>query len=127
MGPTGLVYQYRRSSYGINNYLDAELTPGVKRYFKVNQVRQVSKVIHFLEMTETGSFAGADHPHVELWIGNIPVKASQNLEINQHGGPSKSWQGKATYGFLDGHAETLRFSSVYRSHTDNLFDPEVAK
>lgn len=118
---------YRRSSYGINEFLDKELCPWGGPYLKITQVRNSSSVIHFLEMAENGEFAGADHPHIDLWVGHIPAKAAGHLETNQHGGPPRSWDGLANYGFLDGHAESLRLREVYTNRQRNRFDPAVAQ
>jgi prepilin-type processing-associated H-X9-DG protein len=96
-------------------------------YRKISQIRNPSMTVQFLEMTETGDFAGADHPHVENWVSNIPFQAARNLQIDQHGGPRESWQSVANYGFLDGHAETLRFRDVFESFQKNRFDPAVAQ
>lgn len=118
---------FRRTSYGINNFLDRDLVPWGGPYEKINQIRRPSSTIQFLEMTETGEFAGADHPHVENWVSNVPVQAAKNIELHQHGGPPRSWNGLANYGFLDGHAETLRFRDAFRSMTENKFDPAIAR
>jgi prepilin-type processing-associated H-X9-DG protein len=80
-------------------------------------------------MAHVGKFAGADHPHIENWIGaNPPAIAATMLEINAHGRRPKSWESAANYGFLDGHAETLSFSQVFRDlRKFNRFDPALAR
>ena len=79
-------------------------------------------------MAYTGEYAGADHPHIENWGGtNKPANASTSMAIAAHGGPMRSFQSVANYGFLDGHAETLRFGDVFKSFYQNKFDPAVAK
>jgi prepilin-type processing-associated H-X9-DG protein len=84
--------------------------------------------VHFLEMAYTGDFAVADHPHVENWTGlNVPAVASTHVQIDAHGGPRTSWKSVANYGFLDGHAETLSFKSVFTDFKVNRFDPAVAQ
>jgi prepilin-type N-terminal cleavage/methylation domain-containing protein/prepilin-type processing-associated H-X9-DG protein len=126
--------EFRRTSYGINSLLDAELYPrGVPPwdmrapYLKINQVRHSSAVVHFVEMTQSGSFAGADHPHIENWTGpDIPAAAARHLQIDVHGGPKRHWQSLANYSFLDGHAESLRFNDVFESFERNKFDPGAA-
>jgi prepilin-type N-terminal cleavage/methylation domain-containing protein/prepilin-type processing-associated H-X9-DG protein len=115
--------QYRRSSYGINEFTDVDLIPWGGPYTRIEHYRRPGNVIHFMEMTEEGEYAGADHPHVYLWVGNVPAKAYQQLQTNQHGGPARSWSGRANYGFLDGHAETLRLDEVYTDKSRNRFDP----
>ena len=118
---------YRRTSFGINNFLDADVCPWGGPYKKISQVRNAAATIHFVEMAETGEFAGADHPHVENWVSNVPVQAARHLQIDQHGGKPRDWESVANYGFLDGHAETLRFGDVFRSFDRNRFDPAVAQ
>lgn len=132
------VDQYRRTSYGLNPFTDPEIYPaGIPPwdargpYHKINQIRRPSAVVHFIEMTETGDFAGADHPHVENWVAaglpdSPPVLAGRHLETHRHGGRRRTWGAVANYGFLDGHAETLRFRDVFESFTRNRFDPVVA-
>lgn len=116
---------YRRTSYGINDYLERTMNGG--KYVKIEQIRRPSATIQFLEMAYTGAFAAADHPHVEDWVSNIPVQASAQLQINAHGGPARSYKSCANYGFIDGHAERLTFGEVYASDTVNKFNPEVAQ
>ena len=126
--PTTLANpQWRRTSYGINNFLDRELCPWGGPYVKIEQVKKPAVVIQFVEMAYDGEFAGADHPHVELWGGNIPVQASKHLELGAHGGPQRGWDSVANYGFLDGHAETLPFRRVFTNFQNNHFDPAVAQ
>ncbi|HEX8341313.1 MAG TPA: type II secretion system protein [Tepidisphaeraceae bacterium] len=119
--------RFRMTSYGVNNYLDPAVCPSGGPYTKITQIRRSSSTIQFLEMTRFGDFAGADHPHVESWVGNVPAAAAKHLQIDAHGGPVKSWESRANYGFVDGHAETLRFGEVYRSIVTNKFDPAVAQ
>jgi prepilin-type N-terminal cleavage/methylation domain-containing protein len=129
--------QFRRTSYGINDFLDKDLCPWGPNfgnvppggaYVKVTQVPRSAATIQFVEMTWRGPFAGADHPHVENWVGNnVPNSASKNVQINAHGGDPHGWDAKASYGFLDGHAETLAFRDVFESIHKNKFDPWIAQ
>ncbi|HWP40012.1 MAG TPA: type II secretion system protein [Tepidisphaeraceae bacterium] len=120
----------RRSSYGINNFLDRELVPWGGPYVKINQIRRPAATVHFLEMAHEGEFAIADHPHVENWTGlNVPAVASRQVQINAHGPNAlrQSWKSLANYGFLDGHAETLPLGDVFTDFSRNRFDPAVAQ
>jgi prepilin-type N-terminal cleavage/methylation domain-containing protein/prepilin-type processing-associated H-X9-DG protein len=122
----------RRTSYGINNFLDRDLCPWGGPYLRITQIRSPAATIQFVEMARSGSFAAADHPHVENWDGSDPAlhaprNASNQLEINAHGNRPKSFESVANYGFLDGHAETLRFRDVYESKRRNRFDPAIAQ
>jgi prepilin-type N-terminal cleavage/methylation domain-containing protein/prepilin-type processing-associated H-X9-DG protein len=123
----GTAAQYRRSSYGINNFLDHDLCPWGGPYKKMNQIKHASATIQFIEMAETGEFAGADHPHVENWVSNVPVQAARHLQTHRHGGRPGTWDAVANYGFLDGHAEAMRFRDAFESLQKNQFDPAVAQ
>lgn len=118
--------QYRLTSYGLNEFLDKDLCPWGGPYAKITQIRHTSTTIQFMEMAEEGEYSGADHPHVDLWVGNVVAKAASMLEINQHGGPARSGNSRANYGFVDGHVETLSFADVYVDRQQNRFDPAVA-
>lgn len=121
--------QFRRSSYGVNNYL-TEVAP-LKKYRRLEQVPMPSATVHFVMMAFTGEFAAADHPHVEMWSlpGRpelAPRLAARQLQIDAHGGPPESLESRSNYGFLDGHAATSRFGEVYQGLERNRFDPEAA-
>jgi prepilin-type N-terminal cleavage/methylation domain-containing protein/prepilin-type processing-associated H-X9-DG protein len=122
--------QFRRTSYGVNNYL-TEVAP-TKHYRKLSQVPRPSATAHFLIMAFEGPFAGADHPHVESWMvpgqsDSPPVLAAKQIQTNAHGGRQQSWQARSNYGFLDGHADSMIFRDVYVNPKTNNFDPEVAQ
>jgi prepilin-type N-terminal cleavage/methylation domain-containing protein/prepilin-type processing-associated H-X9-DG protein len=120
--------ELRRTSYGINNFLDQSLVPWGGPYVKINQVRRPSATIQFVEMAWHGEFAVADHPHVENWAGLNPAgTANGHLQIDAHGGIRRTWSATANYGFLDGHAESLPFKSVFTDFKQNKFDPAVAQ
>jgi prepilin-type N-terminal cleavage/methylation domain-containing protein/prepilin-type processing-associated H-X9-DG protein len=120
--------QFRRTSYGVNNFLDPATAPWGGPYTKIEQIHRPWKIVHFVYMAETGEYAGADHPHVENWGGSRPpVMASRHLQINAHGGPPHDWNSVTNYGFLDGHAETLPFRSVFKDFKQNRFDPQLGR
>lgn len=120
--------QLRRTSYGINNFLDRELVPWGGPYGKINQISKPSFTIQFVEMAYTGEFSVADHPHIENWTGmNVPAIAAKHLQINSHGGPPRDWSGVSTYGFVDGHAEQLPLRAVFTNLQRNRFDPAIAQ
>lgn len=120
--------EYRRTSYGVNNYLSSAAP--FEPWLKIDLIPVPSANVHFLMMAELGEFAGADHPHVENW-GNgddSPFRAGRQVEINAWGGEPNTWEARANYGFLDGHAETRSFRQVYEDGFDkNQFDPDVAR
>ncbi len=118
--------KFRKTSYGINNALTRlkpALLPGI--YNRLEQVRRPSSTVHFVYMAHTGSFATADHPHIENWSAGAAAAATQ-LQIDAHGGPPASPSSITNYGFLDGHAETLEFKKVWTSMLVNKFRPDTA-
>ena len=122
--------QFRRTSYGVNNYL-TEVAP-TKPYRKLSQVPRPSATVHFLIMAFEGPFAGTDHPHVESWMvpgqpDSPPVIAARQIQTNAHGGREQSWEARSNYGFLDGHADSMKFRDVYVNPKTNNYDPEVAQ
>lgn len=120
--------EYRRTSYGVNNYTSSAAP--FQAWLQVDSVPSPSKTVHFLMMAELGEFAGADHPHVENWSAGGPYAAriaGGQVEINAHGGEPGTGSARANYGFLDGHAETVSFSEVYEDVERNQFDPEFAR
>jgi len=129
--------RFRQTSYGINNFLDLKLcpwgpgfgpVPAGGAYVKITQVRHPSMTVQFVEMAYEGSFSASDHCHMENWVGgNPPADAAQNLQTNAHGGAPRTWEARANYGFLDGHAENLPFKAVFESLHKNEFDPSVAQ
>lgn len=139
--------QRRRTSYGINSFLldagNGENPYGPapagfvgdwpggdgKAYNRAGRVKRHHATVQFLIMAYTGPFAGSDHPHVETWgtHPNPPTRAAQQVQINAHGGPAADWKSLSVYGYLDGHAEVNRFEEVFRSTTQNRFDPKIAQ
>lgn len=125
--------RYRTTSYGINNLVSPTHAPfGVKRIHKLNQVRKSSSVIHFVELAETGAYAGADHVHVQdfhnafvpqLTIGQI----DKQMPLGRHGGRPQSWAAILNFSFLDGHAESLAIRDAYSGPQANRFDPTLAR
>jgi len=118
--------RFRRTSYGVNNFLSTQTAPWGGPYKKLEHVPQPAATVHVLMMAFEGEFAGSDHPHVENWVSNIPVQAARHVQIHAHGGPPRSYDSVSNWGFLDGHAATLTFREVFVDFTDNHFDPQVA-
>ena len=133
----GTSDRYRRTSYGWNNYLSRTHSPtaAIDRTAaadRLSRVKSPSNTVHFLHMTGTGSFAGADHVHVEnWWIGDShpdapAILASNQVATNVVSGEAKSKDARSNYGFVDGHVETLSFKEVFATPDRNRFDPGVA-
>lgn len=124
--------RFRRTSYGINNYLTqyspkAAIDPA-KGARRLGNVRAPASTVHFLIMAFEGEYAGADHTHVETWelAPNAAVEAANQVQTNAVSGPPGDWRSTSNYGFLDGHAETLQFSGVFQDAAVNRFNPEVS-
>lgn len=121
----------RVTSYGMNNYLSRTYNPGISSrepYDRLEKVPVPDQTVQFLLMTEEGDFAVSDHTHIENWGSNPRAAgvASEQINIAAAGGKLKSPSALSNYGFLDGHARTLSFDSVYESFTVNKLNPEVA-
>lgn len=127
--PGAPVSQRRRTSYGVNNFLDPSLGQDLLNWRPTfARIPRPDATVHFLMMAFEGEFAGADHPHVEGWAGSNPQNtASEEVQINAHGGRLRNRGALSNYGFLDGHAEVAPFSRVFTSQSINRFDPVVAR
>lgn len=130
----GYIPPRRRStSYGINNYVSSTHAPfGVEIIKKITQVRRTSRIIQFAELAETGSYAGADHLHVDQFFfalaPNVTLtRIGQQMPLTRHGGKVGSWEARLNFSFLDGHAESLSIREVYTNPRINLFNPALAK
>ncbi len=123
----------RTTSYGVNNYVSPTHAPfGVEPVRYLTQVAQSSSVIHLGELTETGTYAGSDHFHVQEFYNALapPITIALidvQMCLGRHGGKAKSWDATLTFSFLDGHAETLSIRRVYTNPTVNLFIPTFVK
>lgn len=134
----------RWTSYGLNNYVTPSKHPPAsimrqKSYDALHLIPRPAATVHFLPMTlgdsdpitSSGTFARADHVHAEDWENAGPeaaaAYASTQSQLNLHAGKPESFEAKAGYGFLDGHAAVRSFGSLYRSFEDNCFYPETAK
>jgi prepilin-type processing-associated H-X9-DG protein len=88
-----------------------------------------SGIVQFAEVAEAGSYAGADHLHVETFqLAAAPspdvtiARIRQQMPLGRHGG-GDGWEAILNYAFLDGHAESLPINSVYESPAKNRFNP----
>ena len=128
--------RFRKTSYGWNNFLSRTHSPDAafdprSATDSLGKITRPSNVVHFLHMAGRGSFAGADHVHVENWWVNDalpdapPILASNQVETNIVGGVESTNSATSNYGFIDGHVETLPFNKVYIRPGNNRFDPKV--
>tara|TARA_R110000737_G_scaffold2923_2_gene8425 strand:- start:11762 stop:12508 length:747 start_codon:yes stop_codon:yes gene_type:complete len=131
--PNAPVKQRRVTSYGINNFLDTNTVPWGPNFripfsgYKMYTVPRPSMIVHFLHMAQEGDYAAADHPHIENWINHPSpaFKAQQQAQINAVAGEPGTNNAQSNWGFLDGHAESLRFDQVLTSIDKNRFDPDA--
>ncbi len=136
----------RWTSYGLNDFLtslgesfrDPRLGRQVQPYRTLHSVPRPTETIQFVMMTEghtpsSAGFAKSDHVHAFGWFdpGSGPETAARlaadEVETNAHGGERASLAARSTFGFVDGHAETLSFGDVWQDFWDNNFYPEVAR
>ena len=128
---------FRRTSYGVNNYLIPNPGPGITNpVVRFEQVPKPSSTVHFMYMSESDpTYAVSDHPHIEQWPTLAPLypnntagAAASQLETHAHGGVPGSWEAVTNYSYVDGHAQTTSFSQVYAiDGAWNKFDPTVAR
>ena len=129
--PSAPANQRRVTSYGINNFLDDVTRPWGPNYdtnfpgYNLDNVPSPSSTIHFIPMTYVGSYAGADHPHIENWFSHPkpPFKAQQQVQVNQVRGDEGQWESVANWSYLDGHALAQAFKEVFTDIERNHFDP----
>ncbi len=131
----------RWTSYGLNNWVAPPHNPLLESgepYDRLGKVPAPSGTVHFVMMTKGDErpinaprFATADHIHAENFSdggnGFEASVASTQIDLAAWGGQAKTSSGKANYGFLDGHAATLTFETVYRDYDHNQFRPSVAR
>jgi prepilin-type N-terminal cleavage/methylation domain-containing protein/prepilin-type processing-associated H-X9-DG protein len=121
--------KYRRTSYGINNFLSSLNVAAP--YTRLSHVPRPAATVHFVHMATRGNSAGADHGHPDDWWipanpGAAPTLAAAEMATSAHGGTARTWDAVTNYGFLDGHAETRSFRNVFSTLTNNNFNPAVA-
>lgn len=138
--------RFRVTSYGLNEHITptwAETAPPFLQpanFQKIQFIRRPASTVQWVIMAYEGPFAGSDHVHsINWWIGDFapdapPGIAATMMQVDAHGGEetlsdgngnitSASWLARSNYAFLDGHAETLTFESVYEGPERNSFDP----
>lgn len=124
---------FRRTSYGMNNYLSRTYNPGFSArepWDRLQKVPLPDSTIQFLLISETSidDFHVSDHPHVESWntAAQAPQRASVQVQIAKWGGTAKTAGGISNYSFLDGHACAQPFERVYTDRDRNQLNPELA-
>ncbi|MEM6855305.1 MAG: DUF1559 domain-containing protein [Planctomycetota bacterium] len=112
----------RLVSYATNNMLTqnfAGFSTGAagNPYTRLSNIPKPSETIYTVELTERGSFAGADHVHPESWNALSREAISLQVEIEQHAD-------QANYLFIDGHVARYGLEDTYFVGS-NFFEPEV--
>ena len=129
--PSAPADQRRMTSYGINNFVNAATTPwpSAGAYARIDSIDRPSATNHFLIMAFTGSYAGADHPHVEAWLAapNRYGAASTMVQTHAVAGPVGKPDSVANWGYLDGHIAAEPMSELLTDYQTNRFDPAVAR
>ncbi|MBX3358454.1 MAG: type II secretion system protein [Phycisphaeraceae bacterium] len=126
----------RWTSYGLNNLVVPSKTfsarPGGPLFDRISAVERPYGTVHFLMMAFEGEFARSDHTHIENWApvmgsgSEVPGNASAQVQIDAHGGPPRSFGSVGNWGFLDGHAATLKFGEVWKNRERQKFWPPYA-
>jgi len=131
---------WRRTSYGMNNFLSANYPAGVTPsgdavlWNRLDRLAMPSAIVQFLLMTESPpagapagdwGFAVSDHPHVEGWGTSVqsPSRAAAQTATSKWGGPPKSADARSNYSFLDGHVRLHALREVYTDRPSNAFNP----
>lgn len=129
---------WRRTSYGMNNWLSRTYNPGILEHEPFDRLHRVPRpdlTVQFFLMTEAGApdgspdYAVSDHCHSELWGGATqgPGRASAQAYIWKWGGARSSPGSLSNYSYPDGHAGAKRFDRVYLDQSANSFNPEAAR
>ncbi len=124
--------RHRRTSYGMNDWLSRTYNPGIRArepYDNLAKIPLPHATVQFVLMARDGHYAVSDHIHTINWGQGTrpPQTASTQVQIDAWGGPPRSFESVSNYGYLDGHAATLRLRAVYTDHQTNQFDPEAAR
>ncbi len=131
---------FRRTSYGMNNFLSRTYGPGLSErepFDRVEKIQSPTGTLQFLLMTERGEpasapddpgFAVSDHVHAENFgnAARAPATAANSIETGKWGGKARTGSALSNYSFLDGHARIEAFERVYVDQRKNRFNPEIS-
>lgn len=133
---------FRRTSYGLNNYLSRRFSPVLAETppsgaapsspaDRLSRVPDHSSTVCFVLMADDGAFATADHPHIDRLApaaGNpdqFAAVAASMMAISAADGRRPSPASESNYSYIDGHTATVRFERQYESAQRNAFDPRA--
>lgn len=134
LGGSGLTVngKARLTSFGMNNYLSGNYGPPPEvapraPFNNLSKIQAPDKVVQFFLMAETGEYAVSDHTHVENWGSGVRAAAAASDQIHTAavGGKVRTPSAQSDYSYLDGHAATQAFESVYDTPQRNRFNPDV--
>ncbi|MEM9915369.1 MAG: DUF1559 domain-containing protein [Planctomycetota bacterium] len=114
--PRNRLVSYATNNMLTQNYAGFSKGAAGNPYTKLSNIPKPSETIYTVELTETGSFAGADHVHPESWFLLSPEQINQ-IETEQHAGQSN-------YLFIDGHAARYAFVDTFFVGSD-FSNPKV--
>lgn len=87
------------------------------------QSRFVPKFLPFFaaQQASIGAYGGGAGD----WSQGYSGLSGEERAAHRDNADDAGWETASNYAFLDGHAETMRFSKVYESEERNLFDPRL--
>lgn len=124
----GTTDRFRLLSYASNYYMTGHIMD-TQDLLVTTRIQRPSTTAYWVELTEEGQFAAADHVHPETWFSDPKRLASEEMQIERH-------DGRANYGMIDGHAEPFKFEQTYDidlAHSSlpdiawhhNIYDPRI--
>lgn len=128
---------FRRTSYGLNNYLSrrfspvTEETPPGSPADRLGRVQDAAGTVCFVLMADDGAFSTADHPHIEDLApaagtpDQLAALAGTMMSISAADGRKPSPASESNYSYVDGHTATMRWERLYESADRNSFDPRA--
>jgi prepilin-type N-terminal cleavage/methylation domain-containing protein len=132
---------FRRTSYGMNDYLMAhnpaqwDNDDPENAFDRLSKIRNPANTINFAIVAFAGDNAGSDHFHTEQWLESaflpFPIEqfATRFVQTDAYGGKYRTWDARSGYSFLDGSVTSQRFSDVVSpedSRELNKFNPRAA-
>ena len=130
---TGTAGAFRATSYGLNEHVTPHppVDPATGKPMgidRLDRINRPSSTAQWVLMAFAGKFAGSDHVHISNWYSRrspdaSPSLAAQMAQIHAYSGSSPAWTSRSGYAYLDGHAASEAFRTVYSNPTTNRFDP----
>ncbi len=129
--PGGGGKQFRRTSYGLNDYLTRVAPLPEQRFRRWRLVPNPANTVHVVIMAFEGDFAGSDHVHATGWFRSsgpsAAARASAQVQTNAVSGETGSPDAISNWGFLDGSVKQASFEELGTGPDFNSFNPAVAQ